>query len=141
MVRSETASAAARAAPAPYLSHEPVGTGVLFILEYDVSVIIGSQLFKSLGVSGDLAFVSAARPQGLLRHVGDELFVRKRCQLLRVSSPAVAPARPASHSRGHKGQAEETDQYDSGPKQHVFVREDRKRAAAAVATVCLSRLS
>lgn len=38
-----------------------------------------------------------------------------------MSSPAVAPARPASHPRGHKGQAEETDQYDSGPKQHFFL--------------------
>lgn len=102
----------------PYLSHEPVGTGVLLIFEYDVCVIIGSQLFKSLGVSCDLAFVSAACPKGLLRHIGDELLVRKRCQLLRVSSSAVAPARSASHPRGHQGQADETEQYDSGTEQH-----------------------
>ena len=102
----------------PYLSHEPVRSGVLLILEYDVCVIIGSQFFKSLGVSGDLAFVSSACPEGLLRHVGDELLVGKRCQFLRVSSPSIPPARSTSHPRGNQGQADETDQYDSGPQQH-----------------------
>lgn len=94
-----------------YLGHEPVCAGVLLILENDVCVVVGSQFFKALGVSGDLAFVSAARPEGLLRHVGDELLVRERCQLFRVSSPAVAPAGSASHRGGHQGQADDTEQY------------------------------
>lgn len=45
-----------------YLSHEPVRTGVLFILKDNVSIVIGSQFFKSLGVPRDLAFVSATGP-------------------------------------------------------------------------------
>lgn len=102
----------------PYLSHEPVRAGVLLILEYDVCVIIGRQFFKSLGVPRDLALVPAARPEGLLRHVGDELLVGERCQLLRVPPPAVAPARPASHPRGRQGQADEADQRDPGPERH-----------------------
>lgn len=98
-----------------YLSHHPVGSCVLLILEDDVCVIIGSELFKALGVPCDLALVSTARPQGLLRHIGDELLVRQRCQLLGVSPPAVAPARSASHRGGHQGQADESDRSDSGP--------------------------
>lgn len=104
-----------------HLSHEPVGTGVLLILEDDVSVVVGSQLLKSLRVSRDLAFVSAAGPQGLLRHVGDELLVRQRCQLLRVLPPAVAPARSTAHPGGQQGQADESDRGDGAPENHLRV--------------------
>lgn len=90
----------------PYLCHEPVGARVLLILEDNICVVIRRQFFKALGVARNLALGSPAGSQGLLGHVGAELLVSERDELLREPPLAVPPPRPAAL----RGRCEEEDQ-------------------------------
>lgn len=101
-----------------HLGHEAVGSRVLLVLEDDVGVVVGGELFEALRAARDLAFVAPAGAQGLLRHVGAELLVGKRHELAR-RPPAAAhhPARPAAPRRRHqKQQQQEQTEPQSGPE-------------------------
>lgn len=92
----------------PYLGHQPVCPRVLLILEDNIRVVVGGQLFETLRAAGYFALGSPAGPQGLLGHVGAELLVGQRDELLGESPLAVAPARSAA-LRG-RCEEEEEDQ-------------------------------
>lgn len=80
----------------PYLGHEPVGARVLLILEDNIRVVVGRQLLEALGGARYLALGSPAGPQGLLGHIGAEVLVGERDELLGEPPLAVASPRPAA---------------------------------------------
>ena len=109
----ERSSNTKRDPPLTHLGHESVRGRVLLVLEHDVDVVVGRQLLKALGAPGDLALVPPAGAQRLLGHVGAELLVGQRGELLGGPPPAVAPARSAALRR----RTEEEEGAQSGGKE------------------------
>ncbi|KAJ1183909.1 hypothetical protein NDU88_000719 [Pleurodeles waltl] len=83
-----------------HLGHDPVGPRVLLILEDDVRVVVGRQLLEALRVARYLALIAPTGPQGLLRHVRDELLVGERDEPGGPRPAADHPAGPAAQRPG-----------------------------------------
>lgn len=77
------------------LRHEAIGAGSLFVLEYDVGVVVGDEVLEAGVLAGNAPLRQAAGGQRVLRYVGHVLLEYERGELAGPPTPARPPARSA----------------------------------------------
>jgi len=90
----------------PHLRHHAVRTCVLLILENNVRVVVGRQLFKALGGASYLPLISPTGSQRFFGNVWTELLVGERREFPCSSSLAVTSARSTAVVRRRESQDE-----------------------------------
>ena len=95
-----------------YLCHNPVSSGSLFILEYDVGVVVGDQSPELLVVAGDGSVWNAGGGQRSLREVWLMLLEDERQDLARATPPKRPPPGAATGNGGKAGGDGEPEQHD-----------------------------
>lgn len=90
----------------PHLRHHAVGTCVLLILEDDVWVVVGRELFKALGVARYLPLISPTGSQRFFGNVWTELLIGERREFPWSPSLAVTSAWSTAVVRRRESQDE-----------------------------------